>query len=253
MIKEIRDKLRISSKGSIILEAAIIMPVFILAFALLIQVIPVFAQWENSIYIMAEEMRAESIKAAVRGPGNTLPLICTGRVYTSNSFVDTFIITRYGKHGDNDTMHLHYYESFKNKSFLPTVGKIAFKGKIKARAFIGRKYEGQARGEDEFKTRGNANSVYIFPEAGEKYHRSGCRFLKSNGREVTLTDSIKRRYKPCTHCNAKNLALGSRVVIFEKTGDGYHAPSCPVVDKFYIRVDKKQAEKRGYKPCKECY
>lgn len=44
-----------------------------------------------------------------------------------------------------------------------------------------------------------AQKVYI-TRTGEKYHRSGCRYLKYSSIEVELRDAKKSGYTPCSVC-----------------------------------------------------
>ena len=38
-------------------------------------------------------------------------------------------------------------------------------------------------------------------DTGEKYHRAGCRYLKSSDHTITLTEAKARGYTPCSVCN----------------------------------------------------
>lgn len=42
--------------------------------------------------------------------------------------------------------------------------------------------------------------VYI-TDSGQKYHAQGCRFLKDNGREISLQDAKAKGYDPCKVCS----------------------------------------------------
>ena len=50
-------------------------------------------------------------------------------------------------------------------------------------------------------TYGNSNSktVYI-TDTGEKYHASGCQYLKKSKHAISLSDAKNRGYTPCSKC-----------------------------------------------------
>ena len=60
-------------RGSYIVEAAIVVPLFIAATVLLIWIVPVMASWENVMYSAADEMRLEMVKTKFRKSGAALP------------------------------------------------------------------------------------------------------------------------------------------------------------------------------------
>ena len=61
-------------RGSYIVEATIVVPVFILAVLMLISIIPIAASCENVIFSSADELRLESVKSAFRKNRAALPV-----------------------------------------------------------------------------------------------------------------------------------------------------------------------------------
>ena len=57
---------RRTKRGSYIVEAAVIVPVFIVAVLMLIAIVPAMATCENTVFSAVDELRLESIKSAFR-------------------------------------------------------------------------------------------------------------------------------------------------------------------------------------------
>ncbi|MPN26874.1 hypothetical protein SDC9_174300 [bioreactor metagenome] len=94
--------------------------------------------------------------------------------------------------------------------------------------------------------------VWIFPVAGEKYHKKECPYIKVAATQTILTKSVKKKYKPSSLCNSRNLKKGSLVFCFYNSGQSYHSPNCPTVDRYVIEIEKSDAIKQGYSPCLKC-
>ena len=56
--------------------------------------------------------------------------------------------------------------------------------------------------EDEDET------VYVFPNRGERYHNEDCSHLNPHPAKTVLSDKIGRRYQPCELCEPENLNNG---------------------------------------------
>jgi hypothetical protein len=48
---------------------------------------------------------------------------------------------------------------------------------------------------------GDADITVYITKTGEKYHRSGCRYLKKSKIAITLKDAKERGYDPCSVCD----------------------------------------------------
>ena len=62
-MKQCRMKLRLSKKGSYITEAAIILPIFIVAVLIMISAVPRMARCERLVFTVCDEMAKENIYA----------------------------------------------------------------------------------------------------------------------------------------------------------------------------------------------
>ncbi|MBN7772363.1 hypothetical protein [Clostridium aminobutyricum] len=54
--------------------------------------------------------------------------------------------------------------------------------------------------QPQAQTQTNEYTVYI-TRTGEKYHRSGCRYLKQSQISISKSDAINQGYTPCSVCN----------------------------------------------------
>ncbi|MGN0709065.1 MAG: hypothetical protein ACI4LM_02335 [Anaerovoracaceae bacterium] len=235
-------------KGSYIVEAAVIMPVFVIAMLLVIYIVPIIASMENTSFIAADEMHLEMMKAAKAKSGADLPVRITARRIAEDKVKGTVLVKRlryrYKEKGIDDLISADYMTSYRKSSFFGLAGNLSGTQNITCRAFTGTFHEPSAGGDTKI--------VYIFPDHGSKYHNGDCTFLKSNYRLTYMTQSIKKKYHACPLCGAKHIAIGSPVLIFPEYGDAYHLPGCKSVDKYYISTEKSEAENQGYTPCSKC-
>ncbi|MCR4805674.1 MAG: hypothetical protein K5981_08480 [Clostridia bacterium] len=94
--------------------------------------------------------------------------------------------------------------------------------------------------------------VYVFPHYGERYHAAGCRILRQGSVEEILTASLKRRYRPCKICHPEKLSFGSIVFLFSDGSSVYHRKECASITKYYVSMPLSEAESEGYTPCAYC-
>lgn len=95
-------------------------------------------------------------------------------------------------------------------------------------------------------------TVYIFPKSGQRYHNKQCIFINNYPSQQILTDEIKQKYSPCHFCSAEKLSNGATVFIFEESGKVFHSKDCPLVNKYVVPITKDKAIQKGYTPCKKC-
>ncbi|MDD7719522.1 MAG: hypothetical protein PUJ11_08530 [Eubacteriaceae bacterium] len=247
LIRTINEKH--NRKGSYLVEATLVIPVFFIAVFLLISVIPVISACENITYCTTEELRFECMKSAFRKNSTVLPLKVTGRILRENDIVNSSIVTEYdylySKNGITDLVSIRNRNVFKSDDPLGMGGRLCFTNRITARAFSGTYYRGYDGTDDD-------RWVYIFPEWGEAFHNQSCTYIKRSGKLEYLTGEIKKDYKPCKLCNASSAQTGSPVFCFTRYGEVYHLSDCSVVDRYYIEVRRGEAESKGYRPCSKC-
>ena len=245
-----KRNIRLNKRGSYIIEAAVILPVFILTVIVLAGIIPWISSCENIIFSAADEMRLETVRTYLTDKAGqlALPVRLKARVEKENPDLSSFNITgyrfRYSANGIDDLITLDFRAGGRQKNPSGAFSKLAFYGSLTGRAFTG-SYHKAASDYDR-------DRVCIFPESGKKYHNRDCTYVKSNCELVYLSQSVKASYHPCPNCDSEGAGIGTPVFIFESSGRAYHLGSCRSVDRYFIEVGREEAEKKGYTPCKKC-
>lgn len=237
-----------NKRGSYIVEAAVIMPIFVISMLLVIYIVPVISSMENASFIAADEMHLEMMKASRSKTGADLPVRISARRAAEDKVKGSVLIRslkyKYSERGIDDLISMDYRTLYRKSSYFGLVGRLSGTQNITCRAFTGSFHEPSSAGGGKI--------VYIFPDKGTKYHNEGCTFLKSNYKLTYMTQDVKKKYHACPLCGAKHLAVGSPVLIFPEYGSAYHLPGCRSVKKYYISIEKSEAEKQGYMPCSKC-
>lgn len=245
--------LKRTKAGSYIVEAVIVIPVFIMAVLMLISIIPITAVCENTAFAVADEMHIEMVKSAFRKNSGALPVLLRHRIVTENPKINFCGIKDfdylYSDENIDDLLHLDMEIIFREKNPMGLFSSVNFQCKATARAFTG-KYHSippcSSEDSDDDKI------VYIFPEWGKRYHGKNCTYIKSNCRMVYLSQDTKKDFRPCQLCHAGSALIGSPVFCFMQNGRVYHIAGCRTIDKYYVETTKKECESRGYTPCSKC-
>ena len=233
-----------------IVEASIIMPLFIAAMVMVISIIPVISICENIVFSASDELRLASISAAFNKNVSTLPPLLYTRVISENRGISSFTVDSYRtgmeKNGIEDLMSVGFSARFRNGISLIPVNGIKFTGNLTSRAFTGSTHTVGDEIDDTV--------VYIYPEDGERYHKKGCRYLEAHCHMTMLTQDIMDQYRACPLCSAKQAHIGQAVFLFERAGEAYHTPECRQVqkEKYYTETTRSSAERAGYTACSVC-
>lgn len=240
-----------NKQGGYLVEAALTVPIFILAVFMLLSGVPTLSARENAVFSMTDEIRLETVKAAFRENPYVLPTKIKGRIYAENKQItrSPVIGTRYlyTKHQIDDLISVTYAFRCEGNDPMGWFKSTSFSGKITARAFTGMLHQKTPSGHAE-----SEKLVYIFPEWGMRYHRELCTYVKGSCEMVYLTEKTKKDYEPCSLCDAKSAQIGSPVFCFLRYGEVYHLASCRQVKRYYVKMELSQAEKQGYQPCTKC-
>ena len=120
------------------------------------------------------------------------------------------------------------------------------------RAFAGMSHDGAIKSFDEMERDDGGEMVWVFPRAGEKYHGEHCPYIENDPREILLDPSVRLRFSPCKLCKAAGSKDGTLVYCFMTSGRTYHTGDCTIVERYVIEISKEDAEKQGYTPCSKC-
>lgn len=107
-------------------------------------------------------------------------------------------------------------------------------------------------GESEQDAEYDDTRVYIFPKRGEHFHCASCSCLKNGEIQVVLTDKVRKQYSACTTCHAGTLPNGAAVFLMSQGSGAFHRKSCPCITKAYECVALSDAKSMGYSACALC-
>ena len=242
--------------GYITLEAALVLPLFIIAVLAIGYYIKVFGVMENVSYSMMDETARIASKAYIT---ESVPLFeskLKKRITEDVPEAEDVDISAFRYlYTDGDKNDLIYVRTgFEMDSELPLGFGHTYKSdvSVKCRGFTGTENKGTPMSFDEMEEEGTWESVWIFPDRGEKYHSSTCSYVKANVSEMVLTGEIKDKYVPCSQCDAEKAKTGEFVYCFRESGTAYHRENCRHVTRYTIEINKEDAVDKGYSPCSKC-
>jgi len=268
-------KAPLSKKGSAIVEAAIFLPLFFLALLTLVLLIRLIAAQGTLIQICLDEAQQISQEAYLAElplvPENVdkkaLGMISQGTLMhlriesARNEKKEKLPFSKTGMHrfqylfsmGGTDALicpKISYSAEFPLPGGFQRT--LSFENAFLFRAFVGSEGKSRPMSFEEMEKEERGEKVYVFPKAGERYHKKSCRSISSCPREVILTKKMMRKYEPCSLCHPGEKALGSKICYFPEGGSVYHRMNCSVVKRYIVEMEKEEAIKKGYTPCKIC-
>lgn len=261
-------------KGHITVEAAIFLPLFILAMLSLICLIRMIGIEENVMRVYTDEASGIA-KEAYIAELKEVPEEIGIETISGVAHEAIFRIRLYERIQEEENrgvfdlrlMEFKYlYESsgvsglisgnlsYKTKIPLPIGFKrvLEFEERLLFRGFIGADSNYKPMPYQKMETEEESEIVYVFPRAGERYHKPSCSVIKVCPKEVFLSPKIKNEFTPCRLCRPDQTSNGSKVYCFDKSGKAYHRGNCPLVDRYVIPMEKEEAIEKGYTPCKVC-
>ncbi len=245
----------LNKKGSYILEAAITLPVFLIAVMLMSSVILIYACIEDCSFIAANELRRGAAEAIYADTSLLIPHRIRKEAYDDHSRVRSATLTDYGyrcsRWGKDELIALTMRLDLGSGNRSGIMPHADYDLSLVTRAYVGKVRNTGPMSESEMEGDG-AEPVYIFPKRGERYHAKGCGFLRAASTSGTLTPALRKKYSSCPLCGSRNAGIGTKVHYFPAAGEDYHLSGCPSLQRNYIEIDKKDAAARGYTPCSKC-
>ncbi len=244
-----------NKRGSYLLEAAISLPVFIIAVIVMSSVILMYACIEDCTFIAANELRRSAAEAVIADTSITLPYRLRREIENGHSQVHSARLTDAGlrceRWGMNELLVIGYRLDLRTDNPLGINAEADYDLSLATRAYVGLERDESSMTAEEFADE-DAEAVFIFPKRGEKYHSEGCRFLRAASTSAALSDSIKSRYRACPLCHSSGAEDGSLIYYFPSAGEDYHMPGCASLQRNYIEISRDDALKRGYTACSIC-
>ena len=245
----------INKRGSYLLEAAISLPVFIIAVMVMSSVILMYACIEDCTFIAANELRRGAAEAAIADTSIAVPYRIRKQIEETHSQVNSARLTDAGfrchRWGIDELLLVSFRLRLKTDNPLGINAAADYELSLATRAYVGRERDESNMTAEEFADY-DAEAVYIFPKRGEKYHSKGCTFLRAASASTVLTASVRRKYKACPLCHSSRAENGALIYYFPSDGEDYHLPGCPSLQRNYIEIEKGTALHRGYTACSKC-
>jgi hypothetical protein len=246
-----------SKRGSFTLEAAIFLPIFIIAVLTIAYLIKLIAVQENAFHALADETGKVAAEASL----TPYPLFFKGdaakRIAEENGGeLENLRIARFdyrygfGEYTEQIRVTADYDIGVKLPA--PFIRAIPVSDTILCRAFVGANNADVPMSAEELEEKKESRTVWIFPRSGTKYHGETCSYVAVYPREVLLSAGVRQRYNPCKLCNPGSLPAGSLVYCFQTAGQVFHRGDCTTVDRYVVPIELEEAEARGYTPCAKC-
>lgn len=237
-------------RGSLIVEASIILPLFIVGVLSVVMIMRYIAIQDRIDQHLMNEARLAAAEAHfIPMQGAAAILHYRARALDNREFrLENASVSLVNE----ETALLEADYIVKNKLPIDWIGRRPIREKALFRAWVGSTQEQSPMSWDDMQQAGESRPVMVFPRAGEKYHSESCGFIVNMATQTTLTAAIKRRYDPCSTCGAADTAMHELVYCYFKTGEVYHVGRCPLVDKYVIKIEETDAQERGYTPCMRC-
>lgn len=249
------DKHSYRKRGSYIVEAALGMPVFLIAMVVLFSVVLYYAAIEDSGYIAAMELRKGAAEAIVTEVEPLIPVNVEEQIKSNNPSVKSVWLEDYlfrGKrNGMDELIALRLRLNLKTNNSLGIKSQSSYNLALMTRAYVGTVQKSKPMTEAEFRNE-VVNGVFIFPQDGERYHNKNCTFVRSENKLVPLNAEIRSKYRSCDVCHSQVVSDGTGVYIFPSYGTRYHQKGCGVLRRRCIEIEKGTAKERGYTPCSKC-
>lgn len=245
-----------TTKGFYSLEASIVLPFIILAVLSLGYFIKVEGAWENCVNGAVDE----SVKAAAYSYEMGMAVINRNkiekRIADENAELDSVKIsnvkTGYSDLKIDKLTSYHIDAAIRMELPLGFNHEFNLKTKLKFRGFVGCRQMNDPLGSEGLEAERESNPVWVFPQAGERYHSESCTYVKASVRQEILDNGIKSRYKPCKLCESGEIPAGSIVFCFGKEGTAYHKGTCASINRHTMIIDREEAVKKGYSECSKC-
>ena len=228
-----------TKKGSITVEAAIILPLFIIAVLTISYTVKLIEAEENVINGVADEARHVAAYAYIEKTGLGVKARIEKRVREDKA-AEAFSVKRlgylYSDFHNTGLISIDAAYTVRNRMPVKIRGDFHRKTGILFRGFVGRDNKGQIFSFDMMQTADDGTTVWVFPVAGERYHGENCSYIRVYPVQTILTDEVRRHYTPCKLCRPDEHGNGHIVYCFKKTGKAYHSADGNSNGKRYIQL-----------------
>ncbi len=246
----------ISKKGFYTLEAAIFLPLVLLAVLSLGYLMRVEGTWENCIHGAVDESALAASRSYDPINAASVGAAVSKRINDDNPVLDEMKIKElkimYNDGHTDDLTSYKIHASIKLDLPLGFSREFALEQGIKFRGFIGIEENADPMGVEGLETYSDQRPVWVFPHSGEKYHSENCTYVKASVSPKVLTEALKKKYDSCGLCRSGEIPAGTIVFCFGSEDTAYHSGTCSSIDRHTAVIDESEAGKKGYMACSKC-
>ena len=243
-----------NKKGIYTVEAAICLPLVLLAVITLGYFIEADSAWENSMNAafrecsyaqcsgldLSKAFLGVKLRHDAAGFGQDVDLNLSDRRYSYDDGRHTDVNSFRLRAEVDLTLPLHFGRFFD------------YEAPVKYRDFVGLQYSRTPLGAEGLEQDEDSTEVWIFPQSGTRYHDKNCTYVRATVHSCILTNELRRQYDSCAMCGSGNLPSGSVVFCFYGDDTCYHRGNCRSIRRHTVVVDRTEAEEKGYTPCSKC-
>ena len=244
-----------NTKGFYTLEAALFLPIVVIAVISLGYFMKIEGAWEGCMHGALDESSLAASKS-YDNENMLTALKVKKRIAGDNSRLSSVriknVICGYSEKGVDGLVSYTFEAEQKLDMPAGFDRSFEFEGKIKFRGFIGKKITDSPMGKQGLENPEAGEPVRIFPYSGKRYHSESCTYVRAAVVRKILDSSIKRKYNTCTACDSENISYGSVVFCFRGENTAYHRGTCRTISRHTIVADKAEAVKKGFLPCSKC-
>ncbi len=244
------NMLKITKRGTVTVEAAIILPVFLIALLTIGYTIRTIGASECVMHAMADECRLIQTYAYDVKLGAAYPLKLENRLDETEE-IDRFTVEEFDYLFGDGYIRLDGEYAVRNRMPIRLHSDFIQEEGLFFRGFVPHDNSGEIYSFDRMQCEDDGSTVWVFPRAGERYHDENCTYIQRYPRQVLLIDDIRSKYEPCRFCRPEEYANGHVVYVFQ-WGDVYHDGSCTLVDRYVVPMSRKEADSHGYGACSRC-
>ena len=244
----------INKKGVYTIEAAICLPLVMLAVITLGYFIEADSAWENCMFAAYKECSyAQSSGLDLSKLSFSMKL--RRQAASCGQDVDLRITNQRYSYSDGRHTDLNSFRLKADVDLALPLGfgrSFEYEDTVKYRDFTGLTYTRESLGAAGLEQSEDSTAVWIFPQSGTKYHKENCTYVKATVHSCILTSALKRQYSSCGMCHSESLPSGSIVFCFNGADSCYHRGNCRSIKRHTIVIDRGEAAEKGYTPCSKC-
>jgi hypothetical protein len=250
-----------NTKGSLAVETAIVLPLFLIGILTLGYLIKFTMANEGVFHALADETGKFTAESAspLRIAAYEQDVITRAERESLGDVRAAQVSGRYripyaGKTGSLYTNLVGVSVTWDTPLRLPRLTRDSLGGQatILSRAFVGGSNDSAILPFSEMETDDSGGTVWVFPRAGERYHTEHCSVIENNPQERLLDRTVKWQFQSCQLCGAASAREGSLVYCFPASGRVFHTGDCFLVERYVMEIGREDAKKQGFTACMIC-